>query len=229
MEQQNSSVEKMEAMKILGIMCAGKLGKEVYDIALRMNQQNRKWEKIVFVDNYAKKSNHYGVDVSHLKDWNEKKSSIEFIIATGEPQDRYEIYCQLQQNDFSITNVIDPTVIISPTAKLGKGIIIAPFSSISSDVCVDDNVLIQSNIRVGHDIKIGAHSVVSANCAIGGCTTIGKRSFLGMNATVKGDLTIGDSAIVSMGAVVFKNVEDGVVVAGNPARNTLGNAQHRVF
>lgn len=214
---------------ILGIFCAGNLGKEVYDIAKNINESENRWETIEFVDNFCEKKDFYNIPVSRLSDWDSRRDDIEFVIATGEPMARADIYNQLKKNGNIITNLIHPTVIVSPTATLGKGIIVTSYSSISSNAVIDDNVLIQSNIRVGHDIVVGKHSVISANSAIGGGTIIGDEVFVGMNATIKGELAIKNKAIISMGAVVFKDVEEGTVVAGNPARATLGNAQHKVF
>ena len=40
---------------------------------------------------------------------------------------------------------------------------------------------------------------------------------------------IGNEAIVGMGSMVFRDLEDGVTVVGNPARVTKGNSEHKVF
>ena len=49
------------------------------------------------------------------------------------------------------------------------------------------------------------------------------------NNTSKEKITIGDDVIISMGAAVFRDVEAGATVVGNPARVTRGNDQHKVF
>ena len=43
-------------------------------------------------------------------------------------------------------------------------------------------------------------------------------SYIGVNATVLPNVTIGPNAVVGACAVVTKDVPEGVVVAGNPAR-----------
>ncbi len=42
-------------------------------------------------------------------------------------------------------------------------------------------------------------------------------------------VNIGNQAIVGLGSMVFRNVEDGTTVIGNPARLTKGNSEHKVF
>lgn len=60
------------------------------------------------------------------------------------------------------------------------------------------------------------------------CTTLGKKGdkrpvignnvSLGCNVTIIGGVHIGDNVVVGAGSVVIKNIPDGCVVAGNPAR-----------
>lgn len=49
-------------------------------------------------------------------------------------------------------------------------------------------------------------------------TRIGKRCFIGANAIIMAGVHIGDSVIVGSGAIVTKNIPDGCIVAGNPAK-----------
>lgn len=51
-----------------------------------------------------------------------------------------------------------------------------------------------------------------------GPITIGNNVFIGSNSTILYDVTIGNNVIIGAGSVVTKNIPDGVVVAGNPAR-----------
>ncbi|MGK0390253.1 MAG: maltose O-acetyltransferase [Maribacter sp.] len=47
---------------------------------------------------------------------------------------------------------------------------------------------------------------------------IGKGCWLGWGAMIVPGVTIGDGAVVAMGAVVTKNVPNGTIVGGNPAK-----------
>jgi serine acetyltransferase len=48
--------------------------------------------------------------------------------------------------------------------------------------------------------------------------TIGDNVFLGAAVCIIGDVTIGSDAVVGAGSVVVKDVQEGQIVAGNPAR-----------
>lgn len=54
---------------------------------------------------------------------------------------------------------------------------------------------------------------------------IGDYAFIGIRAIVMPGITIGTGAIVGAGSVVTKSVPDGVVVAGNPAREISTTAE----
>lgn len=215
-------------MRKLAIFCAGNLGKEIYDIAKRVNDASPRWEGIFFVDNHKKSDAFYG-QVVHSFEECVDMIDVEYVIANGEPKHREEIYLQLMAHKCKVTSLIDPTAIVSVTAELGKGVIVTPFSTISSDVKIANNVLVNSYVRVGHDIHIKEHAVISANTSIGGDSKIGKAAFLGMGSVVKEELQIGDEAILGMGAVLYKDLPTGSTAIGNPARVTKGSDSKKVF
>jgi acetyltransferase-like isoleucine patch superfamily enzyme len=49
-------------------------------------------------------------------------------------------------------------------------------------------------------------------------TKIGRDVWIGANAVILGGVTIGDGAVIAAGAVVNRDVGEGAVVAGVPAR-----------
>ena len=215
---------------ILGIYGAGGLGREIYDIAKRINIKNNSWSSIVFINDNISDTNNKLVSLEFsLKDFvaiNEPKQA---VIAVGEPKIRMKLYDKLIQNNVELINLFDPTAIISDQAIINKGVIIGEFTSIHSGVIVEDNVLIQPFCCIGHDIHLGKHTVVSTTANIGGGSFIGSNVFLGMNCVIKQNINIQNDVIVAMGAVVFNNVESGMVVIGNPARVTKGNDNKSVF
>ena len=74
---------------------------------------------------------------------------------------------------------------------------------------IDDESYVTSGaIIFAHDFSRGLHTN----------TFIGKKCFIGANAIIMPGLRIGDSVIVGSGAVVTKDIPDGCVVVGNPAR-----------
>lgn len=210
---------------------AGGLAKEVYDLAKRNYPD--KWNNILFVDDYAEEGvKSFGKTVKFstiLAELKNGQKQYEGIVAVGEPRDRELLTQRFADAGISITNIIDRTARISPTVKLGTGVIICEFVSIHAFADVGSGVLIQPGAVIGHDIIIGDYSVMGTYSAPGGECVFGKNTYVGMNATIKEKLTVGNNAIIGMGAVVFRDVEENTVVVGNPARVTKGNDKHSVF
>lgn len=87
-----------------------------------------------------------------------------------------------------------------------------------ADVTIGDNVFIGPNTTICTVI----HSLDAAERNSGIMhslpVTIGNNVWIAADVTVLPGVTIGDRAVVGAGSVVTKNVKEGTVVAGNPAR-----------
>lgn len=213
----------------LFIYGSGGVGCEVVDIALRTNNIIKKWNNIYFVDDIRIEREHYGISVFHFDEMLQEIHDYECIIAMGEPAYRRDLYEKLQHNQVKLATVIDDTAIISPTAVIGSGCIIGPYSFISSHTILDENIMLEIKTIIGHDITIGKHSVISSGCVVGGNASIGKESFIGLNSTIKERVNIGNNSIIGMQTSVFSDIGDGLIALGNPARVILKNDQQSVF
>ena len=214
---------------ILAIYGSGGLGREVYEIAIRRNAVSSLWNKIIFIDDFSVEGDYFGTTRIQFNTLNKHKSEYECIIAVGEPSTREKLFQKLTNDNIKLTQLIDPTAIISPTAKIGEGSIICEYSTIHTGVELGYNTLIQPFCNIGHDIKVGNHTVLSPYCAPGGGSIFGERVYVGMHSSILELLTIGDDAILGMGSVVFRDVPTGSTVVGNPARITRGKDEHKVF
>jgi len=214
---------------ILGIYGAGGLGRELYDVAVRRNAESFHWQQIVFIDDFCKECDYFSTKIFRLDSLATDKNEYECVIAVGEPSLREKLFWKLQNYKIKMTCLIDPTAIVSPTAKINAGSIICEYTSVHAGVELGYNTLIQPYCCVGHDIKVGNHAVLSSYSSPGGGVILGARVFLGMHASIMECVSIGDDAIIGMGAAVFRDVPARATVIGNPARITKGNDDHRVF
>jgi sugar O-acyltransferase (sialic acid O-acetyltransferase NeuD family) len=215
-------------MKLL-IYGASGLAKEVYDLIMR-SMPNR-WEKIYFIDDFKDEEPFYLAERIKFSTVENQFNPNEFegVVAVGEPMYRELLAGKLCKVGIKLATLIDSTAIVSPNAEIQEGVIVCEKVSIHAGVKISRGVLIQPSAIIGHDIKIGEYSVIGTNCAPGGDTVFGKKVYTGMNSTIKEKLTIGDEAVIGMGAVVYRDVDSGATVVGNPARVTRGNDEHRIF
>lgn len=114
--------------------------------------------------------------------------------------------------------LIDPTAILPPQARIGRG------SFINAGVVIGGGCLFGSGVLINRSASIGHHSVLDNWVSIGpgailsGNVRIGANSMIGAGVVVQSDIRIGANVRVAAGTVVRKHVEDNCIVSGNPGR-----------
>lgn len=106
--------------------------------------------------------------------------------------------------------VIEDDVQIGALTVIGRGAI--DNTIIKRGARIDNSTFISHNVVVGEDTFIVGESILFGSSSTGEC------AFISGNATIRDGKHIGARAKVGMGAVVVKDVDDGAVVKGNPAR-----------
>ena len=216
---------------ILFIYCAGGVGREVCDIAERVNQKHKKWSEICFIDDTKEYGEFYGKKVINYKEFSlkYKPDQVEIVLANGEPFYRKELMSKVINDRYNLATIIDDSAIISPTAKIGQGVIIYPNVFISSNANIKENALLYNYVTVAHDSIVGVNTVVSINTSIGGYATVGDNCFLAMGSLIRDRIKIGDNTVIGMGAVVCKDAVNNSVYIGNPARKIRENINGTIW
>jgi len=114
--------------------------------------------------------------------------------------------------------------------KIGKDSMVGGFVEIQEGVVIGDRTRIQSHtficdcVTIGNDVFVG-HGIMFINDTMPPQpekekwlpTIICDGASLGSNSTIM-PVRVGINAVVGAGAMVTKDVPDGAIVAGNPAR-----------
>lgn len=100
----------------LAIYGAGRLGKELYDLAFRVNAIEHRWQNIFFIDDIRQEKQYYLSDVHRLSEIQPIKDKVEAVVANGTPKNRKKMADVLRQAGIPLVNLIDPSAIISPSA-----------------------------------------------------------------------------------------------------------------
>lgn len=106
--------------------------------------------------------------------------------------------------------IIEDDVQIGAATVIGRGAI--DYTIIKRGSKVDNSAFISHNVVIGEDTFIVGESILF------GSSSTGERAFISGNATIRDGRHVGTDAKVGMGAVVVRDVEDGAVVKGNPAK-----------
>ena len=133
---------------------------------------------------------------------------------------------------FAFTNLygceIGDDVKIGAFVEIQKGARVGNRCKISSHSFICEGVTLEDEVFIGHGVTFINDRFPRATDTDGrpqteadwSCvpTTVKRGASIGSGATILCGVAIGERAIVGAGSVVTKDVPDGAIVAGNPAR-----------
>lgn len=213
---------------ILGIYGYGGHGLEVEELARVINLKENRWEKVIFIDDSPDKTDSERIFSFETIVNDYKPEDIEFMVGIGEPVIRAKIFDKVKEKGYNFATLVHPSASVAGNARIEEGTVICYNAYVSIDTYLAENSLVQPMSVVGHGCMIGKNSVISAFVSMGGNSRIGDNSFVGMNVPIKQGAVIGSGSVVGMGSVVVRDIPDGVVAVGNPAR-PMKNDNIRAF
>lgn len=104
--------------------------------------------------------------------------------------------------------------------KIGNGCFINTWNFLGECYLIE----IGDKVRITDGVKIFTHGGGNIlresypNFDFFGKVCIGNNVYIGNNAMIMPGITIGNNVVIGAGSIVTKNVPDGVVIAGNPAK-----------
>ncbi|MGH9450705.1 MAG: acetyltransferase [Terriglobia bacterium] len=157
-----------------------------------------------------------------FRDWKSKQGSVETtgLVAIGgaRGRDRAEIQKFLERNGVQPITAVHPTAYIASNAVLSKGCQVLANASVCAEAVVGEASIINTSASVDHESVLGRGVHIAPGATLAGCVRVGDYSLVGIGAVVLPRIKIGSNVIVGAGAVVTKDIPDGKVVFGNPAR-----------
>lgn len=204
---------------VYGIYGASGFGKEILSLA---KEQFGCESKIVFVDDGDVPNKLLGCDILNFEQFINLEGKKKVTIAIANSKIRENLTLKCLENCVEVFDVKASNVVVLEDVKMGKGSILCPFVTLTSDITIGKSF--QANIYsyVAHDCVIGDYVTFAPAVKCNGNVHIGDHVYIGTGAIIhqgkpNKPLKIGKGAVVAAGAVVTKSVPDGMTVFGNPA------------
>jgi sugar O-acyltransferase (sialic acid O-acetyltransferase NeuD family) len=210
----------------LVVVGAGGFGRETLDVVEACNSQVRvpQYRLLGVVDSAPRDVNlarlagrgirYLGTEV----EWLASGEDADYLIGVGHPSVRVGVEARFAREGKVAATVVHPTATLGSNVTLGRGVVICAGVQVSTNVTLGRHVHLNPNATIGHDSVIGDYVSVNPGAIVSGDVAVGRESLLGAGSVVLQGLIVGRGATVGAAACVTRNVADGVIVKGVPAR-----------
>ncbi|MCQ2044479.1 sugar O-acyltransferase, sialic acid O-acetyltransferase NeuD family [Stutzerimonas kunmingensis] len=180
--------------------------------------------ELVFVDDNISQSPLNGHEVMTYDSFLKLRAGRKYItIAIADAEIREKLTERCLGDGIEVFDVTASNVVLMDEVSIGEGAILCPFTTITSNVKIGKSFHANIYSYIAHDCVVGDYVTFAPSVKCNGNVVIEDYAYVGTGAIIKQGrpgkpLRIGKGAVVGMGAVVTKDVAEGAVVVGNPAK-----------
>lgn len=151
------------------------------------------------------------------------RAAVELVLGLGSLRPgarRVGLFEDLSRQGWRFATVVDPSAVVAEEVFLGDGVQAMAGAVIQPGCRLGRNVIVNTRAALDHDCRIGDHAHLAPGVTLSGGVEVGADAHLGTGAVAIQGRRIGARSLVAAGAVVVRDVPDGAVVMGVPARQT---------
>ena len=209
-------------LKDIVIIGAGGVGRETALIIEDINEVNKEWNLLGFIDDNTQiqGSSINGYDVlGNLEFLENHNKEVYVVCAIANYNIKKTIIEKLKKSEnIKYATLIHPTTNINDTVEIGEGCIVYQNVVLTANISIGDHVIISPRCGIGHDARVENYCSLLWNTSVSGNVLLKEGVLLGSASTIIQGLTVGEGSIVGAGAVVIRDIQDNVTAVGNPAR-----------
>ena len=140
------------------------------------------------------------------------------FVALGDNRLRKKLAETCSRLGYSFVNAISPHAVVSGNATMGHGVAVMPRAVVNVGAIIGDFVVVNTGATIDHDCQLGNMVHVAPQCGLAGSVTIGEGSLIGIGSSLLPGTRVGRYAVIGAGSVVTRDVPDGKVAFGTPAK-----------
>lgn len=143
------------------------------------------------------------------------------VVCVGNPRNyvsRRRIVRRLGLPAERYATVVHPSAEVGAGSTLGPGTVLLAGAVLTADVTVGAHVAVMPQAVLTHDDRIGDYATIASGVRLGGGAMLADGAYVGAGALIREGVTVGAWSLVGMGSVVLRDVPQGQIWAGNPAR-----------
>lgn len=163
----------------IAILGAGTLAAFIMDIAAR----SARFEVVgQYDDRYPELTHGNGAPVLGRMD--DVPPGTALALGVGAPRARRELFGRFTALGCPFPVLVDPSCVVSPSARLADGVILGPLSSVLAGSEILEAACLLSHVNVNQDVRVGAFALVGAGAIIGNGARVGTGAHVGLGARV---------------------------------------------
>lgn len=203
----------------LVIVGAGGMGRTVFDIARESIGYGTEFSIKGFIDDNLdalQGFDNYPPVLGRISEYTPSHNEVFTFSIGGEA--RRKCLESLIARGAEFINLIHKTARIGTNVRIGKGNIIAAFTSLGADCSIGNYNMIQSYTVIGHDAKIGDFNRIDTHVTCVGGIAIKNNTTIHTSAVINHKVSVEDNAKVGACSFVIRKVKAEDTVLGVPAK-----------
>jgi sugar O-acyltransferase (sialic acid O-acetyltransferase NeuD family) len=204
----------------VAVVGAGGLGREVLDVIEAANRVSPVLRFVGFVDDAPTHPERLAARGATLLSGLDDPAleGAGFLVGIGDPDARRRVDERARACGLWAAGVRHPSATFGAVNVIGEGFVACAHASVTTTVSIGRHVFLNLHVTVGHDATLGDFVTVNPGANVSGNVHLGDGVTLGTGAAVIQGVTVGAGTIVGAGAVVTRDLPEGVVAVGAPAR-----------
>lgn len=192
-------------------------------LALRVNERERRWGRILLLDDDPGKRGRrlLGVEVlgplAMLADLPREGAEVVNLVARTTPG-RMAVRRRLESFGARFAPLVSPDVDLLGV-ELDPDVVVYRHATLGPETRLGSGTVVFMGAVVGHESRLGPGCIVAANAVINARVRLGEGVYLGAGAAILPEVTVGAWTTIGAGSMVAYDVPAGMTVLGVPGKS----------